>query len=98
MVTVSRWFRDAFAVVAIALVATALMLSPPLDRFRGLSIDVLTWLRWRFYERTQPAPESRTVIVALDEETYRTPPFAGTPAITWTRQIGEVLTAVLDGG
>jgi class 3 adenylate cyclase len=36
--------------------------------------------------------------VALDEETYRTPPFAGTPAITWTREIGQVLTAVLDGG
>jgi class 3 adenylate cyclase/CHASE2 domain-containing sensor protein len=98
MVMVPRWLRDAFAVFAIALVATALILAPPLDRFRGLSIDILTGLRWRFYERTQPAPASRTVVVALDEETYRTPPFAGTPAITWTRQIGEVLTAVLDGG
>jgi class 3 adenylate cyclase/CHASE2 domain-containing sensor protein len=98
MATVPRWFRDAFAVVATALVVTTLILSPPLDRFHGLSIDVLTWLRWRFYERTHPAPESRAVVVALDEETYRTPPFAGTPAITWTRQIGEVLTAILDGG
>lgn len=80
------------------MVASALVLAPPLDRFRGLSIDILTWLRWRFYERTHPAPESRSVVVALDEDTYRTPPFAGTPAITWTRQIGEVLTAVLDGG
>src|SRR5262249_3885332 len=71
---------------------------PPLDRFRGLSIDVLIWLRWRFYERTHPAPESRAVVVALDEETYRTPPFAGTPAITWTRQIGEGLTPALHGG
>ena len=80
------------------MVASALILAPPLDRFRGLSIDILTWLRWRFYERTHPAPESRSVVVALDEDTYRTPPFAGTPAITWTRQIGEVLNAVLDGG
>ena len=72
MVTVSRWFRDAFAVVAIALVIITLILAPPLDRFRGLSIDVLNWLRWRFYERTHPAPESRAVVVALDEETYRT--------------------------
>jgi len=94
----SRRLRDAGAVLAIAVVASALVLAPPLDRFRGLSIDILTWLRWRFYERTQPAPESRSVVVALDEDTYRTPPFAGTPAITWTRQIGEVLTAVLDGG
>src|SRR5437764_7044940 len=98
MVRVPRWLRDTLAVIAIALVATALILAPPLDRFHGVSIDVLTWLRWRFYERSHPAPESRTVVVALDEETYRTPPFAGTPAITWTRQIGQVLTAVLDGG
>src|SRR5215469_1620003 len=98
MVTVPRWLRDAFAVLAIALIATTLILAPPLDRFHGLSIDILTWLRWRFYERTHRPPESRAVVVALDEETYRTPPFAGTPAITWTRQIGEVLTAVIDGG
>jgi adenylate cyclase len=98
MVTASRQLRDAGAVLAIAIVASALVLAPPLDRFRGLSIDILTWLRWRFYERTHPAPESRSVVVALDEDTYRTPPFAGTPAITWTRQIGEVITAVLDGG
>src|SRR5437763_2669044 len=98
MVRVPRWLRDTLAVIATALVATALILAPPLDRFHGVSIDVLTWLRWRFYERSHPAPESRTVVVALDEETYRTPPFAGTPAITWTRQIGQVLTAVLDGG
>jgi adenylate cyclase len=37
-------------------------------------------------------------VVALDEETYRTPPFQGTPAITWTREIGQVLTAVIAGG
>src|SRR5215469_6061306 len=98
MVTVSRWIRDALVVLAIALIATTLILAPPLDRFHGLSIDILTWLRWRFYERTHRPPESRAVVVALDEETYRTPPFAGTPAITWTRQIGEVLTAVIDGG
>src|SRR5438067_8308934 len=70
MVRVPQWLRDSLAVLAIALVATALILAPPLDRFHGVSIDVLTWLRWRFYERSHPAPESRTVVVALDEETY----------------------------
>jgi adenylate cyclase len=82
MVMASRRLRDASAVLAIAIVASALIMTPPLDRFRGLSIDILTWLRWRFYERMHPAPESRSVVVALDEDTYRTPPFAGTPAIT----------------
>src|SRR5262249_12459738 len=36
--------------------------------------------------------------IALDEETAATPPFAGTPMVTWTGEIGRVLTAVVDGG
>ncbi|MGE5366422.1 MAG: CHASE2 domain-containing protein [Betaproteobacteria bacterium] len=98
MVRVSRRFRDAVAVLAIAVVSSALILAPPLDRFRGLSIDVLTWLRWRANIGTQHATGSPTVVVGLDEETYRTPPFAGTPAITWTPEIARVLTAIITGG
>src|SRR6201982_3714179 len=97
MVRVSRRFRDAVAVLAIAVVASALILAPPLDRFRGLSIDILTMLRWRLFGSMHKTPDSPTVVVALDEETYRTPPFAGTPAITWSTEIGQVLTAILGG-
>ena len=98
MARVSRRFRDAVAVLAIAVVASALILAPPLDRFRGLSIDILTMLRWRLFGSMHKAPDSPTVVVALDEETYRTPPFAGTPAITWTSEIGQVVTVILAGG
>ena len=45
----------------------------------------------------QPA-QSPAVAVVFDEETFRTPPFEGTPTVTWTREIGQVLTAMLDGG
>ena len=41
---------------------------------------------------------SPTVVVALDEETYRTPPFKGTPIVAWTDEVARVLTAVLEGG
>src|ERR1700756_5029536 len=98
MARVSRRFRDAVAVLAIAVVASALILAPPLDRFRGLSIDILTWLRWRANIGTIRTTGSPAVVVALDEETYRTPPFAGTPAITWTPEIAQVLTAIIAGG
>ena len=98
MVRVSRRLRDAVAVLTIAVVASALILAPPLDRFRGLSIDMLTMLRWRVFGSIHKPEHSPTVVVALDEETYRTPPFAGTPAITWTSEIGQVLTAILAGG
>ena len=36
-------------------------------------------------------------VVAIDEETYDTPPFKDSPTVTWTTEIGRVLTAVLDG-
>jgi adenylate cyclase len=98
MVRVSRRLRDAVAVLAIAVFSSALLLAPPLDRFRGLSIDILTMLRWRTFGSMHKPEQSPTVVVALDEQTYRTPPFAGTPAITWTSEIGQVLTAILAGG
>lgn len=98
MVRISRRLRDAVAVLAIAVFSSTLLLAPPLDRFRGLSIDILTMLRWRAFGSMHKPEQSPTVVVALDEQTYRTPPFAGTPAITWTSEIGQVLTAILAGG
>ena len=98
MIWASRRLRDAIAALAIAVVASALILAPPLNRFRGLSIDILTWLRWRADIGTRHAGQSPTVVVALDEETYRTPPFVGTPAITWTPELARVLTAIIAGG
>ncbi len=74
------------------------MVLPPLDRLRGLSIDVLTALHWRAVGQAHDPAASPVVVVALDEESYLTPPFAGTPSIAWTGEIGRVLTAVIAGG
>jgi len=82
MITSSARFRDAGAVLVIALFTGLLTLAPPIDRLRGLSIDILTALRWRVFGAMHEPQTSPTVVVALDEETYRTAPFAGTPAIT----------------
>jgi adenylate cyclase len=90
--------RAAFAAFLIALAASLFAASPALDPLRGLSIDIFTALRWRIYGNSQPPESSAVVVVALDEETFRTPPFDGTPTVTWTREIGEVLTAIIDGG
>ena len=92
-----RW-RDAIAALAIALVAGLIAVSPAFERLHGLSIDALTALRWRAFGQMHDPRSSPTVVVALDEESYRTPPFAGTPNVTWTREIGRVLTAVVAGG
>ena len=90
--------RAAFAGLVIALIAALLAVSPALDAARGLSIDLLTALRWRAFGNAHDPAASPTVVVALDEETFRTPPFEGTPSVTWTREIGQVLTALLEGG
>src|SRR5262245_11933949 len=89
--------RQAIAAVLVSLAAAALVVSPAFESLRGLGIDVLTTLRWCFIGRHDPAT-SPTVVIAIDEPTYRTPPFRGSPTITWTREIGRVVTAVADGG
>ncbi|HTV29737.1 MAG TPA: adenylate/guanylate cyclase domain-containing protein [Xanthobacteraceae bacterium] len=90
--------RAALAAFLIALVAGLVAASPALDPLRGLSIDFLTALRWRVFGNPYAASSSPAVVVAIDEETFRTPPFEGTPSVTWTQEIGKVLTAVIDGG
>ncbi len=90
--------RAAAAAFLIALAAGLIAASPALDGLRGLSIDVLTMLRWRAFGDAYPPSASPAVVVALDEETFRTAPFEGTPSVTWTREIGRVLTAIIDGG
>src|SRR5258708_14348409 len=89
--------RDLLAAVLIALLASAFVASPALDVLDGLSIDILTWLRWQAHGPLHDPARSPTVVVALDEETYRTAPFANTPYVSWTRDIGRVMTAAIHG-
>ena len=90
--------RSAAVPLLIALTAGVVAASPLLDGWRGLSIDLLTMLRWHAFGNTQPDASSPAVVVALDEETFRTPPFEGTPSVTWTPEIARVLSAIIDGG
>jgi class 3 adenylate cyclase len=89
---------DALAVVIIALACGLLFASPALDGVRGLSLDVLTALRWRAFGNPYDPASAPAVVVVIDEDSYRVPPFKGSPSLTWTREIGRVLTAIVDGG
>ncbi len=90
--------RDLVVVAVIALLAGVLAASPVFERLHGLSLDALTALRWYAIGARHEPAKSPTVVIAFDEESYRTPPFKGTPTITWTREIGRIVTAVIDGG
>jgi adenylate cyclase len=96
--TIQRPTRDLIAVAIIALVCGAAAVSPVFDIARGLSIDILTALRWKMLGRGQDPASSPAVVVAIDEESYQTPPFKGSPTLTWTGEIGRVLGAIQQGG
>ena len=94
-----RAFRNNFvAAIVIALVCGIIPALPAFDMVRGLSIDVLTALRWEVFGQLHDPASSPTVVVMIDEESYRTAPFKGSPTITWTREIGRVLTSIVEGG
>ncbi len=90
--------RDIIAAILIALLSGAVFTSPPLQTLQGLSLDILTALRAELVgDRRDPAT-SPVVVVAIDSETYGTPPFKGSPTLTWTREIGRVLGSITEGG
>jgi adenylate cyclase/guanylate cyclase len=85
-------------IAAIALVCAAASVSPAVRPIRGLSLDILTALRWEMFGRRQDPAASPTVVIAIDEESMRTAPLKGAPMLTWTGEIGRVLSATLEGG
>jgi adenylate cyclase len=90
--------RKAIAIVVIALASGFASALPPFNLLHGWSIDGLTALRWQAFGQRRDPAIFPVAVIAIDEETYQTPPFKDSPTPTWTTEIGRVLTAVLDGG
>ena len=90
--------RDIVVAILIALLAGAIFTSLPLQTLQGLSLDILTALRGKLAGELRDPATSPVVVVAIDGETYDTPPFRGSPTQTWTREIGRVLGSISEGG
>ena len=88
--------RDIVAAILIALVTGSAFTYPPLQNLQGLSLDILTALRWKLIGDRRDPTTSPVVVVAIDGETYETPPFKGSPTQTWTREIGRVLGSITE--
>lgn len=88
-------------VVAAAVIATLSVLGvqtgPAAAWFAGMSVDLMLFGRAVAGLETVPA-RSPSVVIAIDEETYHRPPFAGTPKVIWPQYLGEVYDGVLDAG
>ena len=90
--------RDIVAALLTAIIAGAALTSPPLHALQGLSLDILTAMRGKLPGDQRSPATSPVVVVAIDGETYDTPPFKGSPTQTWTREIGRVLGSIAEGG
>ena len=84
--------------LACAVTLSSLTELPILQTMRDLDIDVLHGLASVLPATSPRHQSSPTVVVALDEVTYATPPFAGLPKVMWTPQIAIVQNAILAGG
>ena len=71
---------------------------PVFDRFHGYDIDILHYLRSKFDSHSRAPGKSSVAVIAIDEVTYATKPFAGLPKVMWTPQIAKVQNAVLAAG
>jgi adenylate cyclase len=74
------------------------------DLTDGVSIDLLYLFAHEAGIERSASSDDRTIVIAIDEETYRRPPFydpatrRSTPQALWTPQLAKVVDAVLDGG
>ena len=90
--------RDAIVLIAVALICALVSMLPPFSLVHGWSIDILTALRWQMLGPNRDPASAPVAVIAIDEETYNTPPFKDSPTLTWTTEIARVLDEVLDGG
>jgi adenylate cyclase len=90
--------RDAVVIILVALACGVASGFPPFSLIHGWSIDALTALRWEAFGARRDPASAPVAVIAIDEETYETPPFKGSPTPTWTTEVGRVLNAVIDGG
>jgi adenylate cyclase len=88
--------RDLAVAAAIVAGASLFVLSPWGERVAGLSLDSAFALRHAVYGPARGPAQSHVAVIAIDEETHRTPPFADLPQALWTREMTPVLNAVLD--
>ncbi len=90
--------KNLIAGLLAAIISTAAVMTPLTERLDGLSLDSLHWLRQVFFAPNPNPLNSPTVVVAIDEETFRRPPFQGVPKVMWTKQLATIITGLKDAG
>jgi len=89
-------FKALTAITLIGAVSALIAVSPLLNFVKGMSLDILFAGTSILGESISPSNDAPVSIVAIDETTYRTPPFSGTPKVFWTPYIASVIGGLLD--
>ncbi len=90
--------RDLAVAAGVAVLVGGLTQALMAPRLAGPSIDLLFWLRQTLLPIASDPEKAPAVVIALDEESQKRPPFSELPHVMWTPQIAKVLTAVVDAG
>lgn len=90
--------RDFLAVIVVAGLTAAATALPPLDVLDDIALDSLHWLRQAAFGPKYKPQQSPTVVIAIDEETFQTPPYKNLPKIMWSKQLASIINSVVDGG
>lgn len=80
--------------LALGLIVGLLAALPQSRVYDRRGIDFLLPLRHQLFGPLFPPSKSDVVIVAIDEQTYRTAPFDNTPKVAWTPYLGYVIDAI----
>lgn len=93
-----KTFRHSAMAVTCAILMTSVGALPPFQSLDDLDVDLLHGLARVVSWNNRSQLISPTVVVAIDEATHATMPFAGVPKVMWTPQLAAVQNAILDGG
>ena len=87
--------RDWVVAILVAVAVSVGLSLGPTTRLSGISVDFLFWLRNKVMPIRHDPAASPAVVIAIDEETFHTAPFADIPNALWTHEIAAILNALV---
>ena len=96
-----RDLKKTIAAVLIPLCVATVMMSAGATQYDEQAIDLHVWVDHWINNGLESlglaalASEPQVIVLAIDELTYATPPFAGTPRVLWTPHLAQVIDKLL---
>ena len=89
-----QWSQRAALAIGLGVLIAATGATPAGTFLHRFGIDILLPARHAAFGPLFPPERSAAVVVVIDEESYRTPPFSETPQVAWTPMLARVLDRI----